>query len=67
MTRGQDSLVMELHGAGAAAAVLTVDVSRLPLVLAAADELAAHEAVLDQIMREAKSCVWRDGDLAEAA
>ncbi|TXG78008.1 MAG: DNA polymerase III subunit epsilon [Rhodocyclaceae bacterium] len=63
MTRGQESLVMDLdlpqaaEGAGDGAPV-----ERVPLrvLCANADELAAHEKLLDEITKEAKGrCVWR--------
>jgi DNA polymerase III subunit epsilon len=61
MTRGQDSLTIdELSEDGALASVGPVDVSQLLLVAAAPQELAAHEAVLDDIARESKAApVWR--------
>ncbi|HEX6320862.1 MAG TPA: DNA polymerase III subunit epsilon [Burkholderiales bacterium] len=63
MTRGQESLVMELEtatAAAAAAAGLIVDVSRLIVRRASAEELAAHEAYLDAMEKDAKKpSVWR--------
>jgi len=59
MTRGQDSLAMELDVAQAVADAEEVDVSRLVLLPASPDEIAAHEAVLDAIDKEAKGSVWR--------
>ena len=61
MTRGQESLMMELdaHKAGDDAAV-RVDASALQVLRASADELAAHEKYLDGLERDAKGGVlWR--------
>jgi DNA polymerase-3 subunit epsilon len=59
MTRGQDSLVIELaHGLAADAE--PIDCSLLFVLHASAEELAAHEAVLDAIERECRQLpVWR--------
>ena len=66
MTRGQESLVMELETAGAAAVVEAIDVSNLIVLQPSAEELAAHAGILDAIDREAKGgSVWRR--LARAA
>ncbi len=61
MTRGQESLVMELDTPAAAAiAAARVDVARLVVLRASAEEIAAHETVLDGIDREAKGgSIWR--------
>ena len=61
MTRGQESLVMELDTPAAAAiAAARVDVARLVVQRASAEESAAHEALLDGIDREAKGgSIWR--------
>jgi DNA polymerase-3 subunit epsilon len=63
MTRGQESLVMELETPGAAAAALAalnVDVSRLRVTRPSAEELAAHEAYLDRMEKDAKGpSLWR--------
>jgi len=65
MTRGQDSLVIELDSpAEAAAAAGRVDVSRLVVLSATPEELAAHEAYLDALDKEAAKAggsVWRRG------
>jgi len=61
MTRGQESLMMELdaHQAGEDAAV-RVDASALQVLRASADEVAAHEKYLDGLERDAKGGVlWR--------
>jgi DNA polymerase-3 subunit epsilon len=61
MTRGQDSLVIDL-AQGLAADAPPVDVSRLIVVTASDEEVAAHEALLDAIERESRRApVWRAG------
>ncbi len=59
MTRGQDSLVIDLaHGVAADAP--PIDASRLIVLPASAEELAAHESVLDSIQAECRQPpVWR--------
>jgi DNA polymerase-3 subunit epsilon len=63
MTRGQESLMMELEApaaAAAAAAALVVDVTRLVVLRASADELAAHEQYLKEMEKDAKGPpLWR--------
>jgi DNA polymerase-3 subunit epsilon len=63
MTRGQESLVMELETPAAAAAALAamqVDASNLIVLPAAPDELALHEQYLDAMEKEAKGpALWR--------
>lgn len=61
MTRGQDSLVIDLDATSAAAAAATpIDASGLLVVQASTEELAAHERVLDRIDKESKGkTVWR--------
>ncbi len=62
MTRGQESLVMELEAAPAAAALAArkVDVSSLLVVRASADEAALHEKYLDAMEKDAKKPpLWR--------
>ncbi len=61
MTRGQESLVMELEAPGAAAlAALNLDVSKLRVVRASAEEAAAHEAYLQRMEKDAKGpSLWR--------
>jgi DNA polymerase-3 subunit epsilon len=63
MTRGQESLMMELEApaaAAAAAAGLIMDVSRLIVQRASAEELASHEQYLDAMEKEAKGgALWR--------
>jgi DNA polymerase III subunit epsilon len=63
MTRGQESLMMELEtpaAAAAALAALQIDVSSLLVVTATPDEVARHEQVLDAIEKEAKGgSLWR--------
>ena len=63
MTRGQESLMMELEApaaAAAAAAGLILDVTKLIVQRASAEELAAHEQYLDAMEKEAKGAsLWR--------
>jgi len=61
MTRGQESLVMELEAPGAAAlAALNLDVSKLVVVRASAEEAAAHDAYLQRMEKDAKGpSLWR--------
>jgi DNA polymerase III subunit epsilon len=63
MTRGQESLMMELDApaAGAAAASgIILEVSKLIVQRASAEELAAHEQYLDAMEKEAKApSLWR--------
>jgi DNA polymerase-3 subunit epsilon len=66
MTRGQESLMMELESvadAAAAAAGLILDVSKLTVLRATPEELAAHELYLDLLEKEAKGpSVWRKAE-----
>ena len=63
MTRGQESLVMDLETpaqAAAGAAALVLDVSKLTVLRASPEELALHEKYLDALEKEAKGpSVWR--------
>jgi len=63
LTRGQESLVMELEAPGVAAvAAARVDASKLEVLRASAEESAAHEKVLDAIDKAAKDrggSLWR--------
>jgi DNA polymerase III subunit epsilon len=63
MTRGQETLVMELEtadAAAAAAALLVHDVASLIIVRAAPEEVALHERYLDALEQEAKApALWR--------
>ena len=63
MTRGQESLVMELETPAAAAAALAamqLDASNLIVLPAAPEELALHERYLDAMEKEAKGpALWR--------
>src|SRR5207248_24782 len=63
MTRGQESLVMELEtpaAAAAAAALMQVDLSNLILLPALPEEVALHEQYLDAMERERKGpSLWR--------
>ena len=60
MTRGQDTLVMDLGGMASFDEIAPIDVSALIVLRATPEEEAAHEAVLDVIEKEAaKPTVWR--------
>jgi DNA polymerase-3 subunit epsilon len=63
MTRGQESLVMELESPAAAAAALAamqVDASSLIVQAASPEELVLHERYLDAMEKEAKGpALWR--------
>ena len=66
MTRGQDSLTIDvLADESLLANFGPVDLSRLVFVAAGADEIAAHDALLNSIEKEAKTAaVWRRGAAA---
>jgi DNA polymerase III subunit epsilon len=63
MTRGQESLMMELEtpaAAAAAGAALILDVSKLIVQHASPEELTAHEQYLDAMEKDAKGpALWR--------
>jgi DNA polymerase III subunit epsilon len=60
MTRGQDSLVIDLDGGGGEVDTAPLDPSRLRVVAASEAEAAAHEALLDRLERECRvGAVWR--------
>jgi DNA polymerase-3 subunit epsilon len=63
MTRGQESLMMELETpaeAAAAAAALQLDVTNLIVLPALPEEVALHEAYLDAMEKDAKGpSLWR--------
>jgi DNA polymerase-3 subunit epsilon len=63
MTRGQESLVMELEAPAAVAAAaeaLRVDASSLIVVRALPEELALHEQYLDAMEKDARGpSLWR--------
>jgi len=61
MTRGQESLVMDLEApASSYASAIQIDVSVLTVVRATAEEILAHETMLDAIDRAAAGgSVWR--------
>jgi len=62
MTRGQESLMMALESAPAAAAAAAgrIDASRLLVARATAEEQAAHEAYLDRLDKDNKEAsLWR--------
>jgi DNA polymerase-3 subunit epsilon len=60
MTRGQESLVMDLDAPAAAAApILTASRGALRVLRASETELADHDRVLAEIVKESKGkCVW---------
>jgi DNA polymerase-3 subunit epsilon len=63
LTRGQESLVMELEAPGAAAVeAARIDAKKLVVVRASADEAAAHEKILDAVDKAARDkggSLWR--------
>lgn len=62
MTRGQESLVMDVEAPASAAALaaLKVDVSNLIVLPALPEELSLHEEYLDRLEKEAKvTSLWR--------
>jgi len=62
MTRGQETLVMDLAPARRGAGEVEVDLSTIQLVVlpATAEELAAHQQQLDAIDKAAKAgCLWK--------
>ena len=63
LTRGQDSLVMELDAPSeAAVAAARIDAKKLTVLLATKEELKAHEKILDAIDKAAKEkggSLWR--------
>jgi len=62
MTRGQDSLMMELDAPAQLAAAGKIDASRLVVLRATDEERRAHEAYLDGMEKEAGGkIVWRRG------
>ena len=63
LTRGQDSLIMDLdESPSPGGRAERLDVSGLTVVRATPDELAAHERILDAIEKEAgRPAVWRRG------
>lgn len=59
MTRGQDTLAMELGSAAQTDEHAPIDASGLVVLAASDEEIAAHEAILDAIERQGKPAVWR--------
>jgi DNA polymerase-3 subunit epsilon len=60
MTRGQDSLVMDLTPVSQAEDIAPVAPDRLIVITASAEEASAHEALLDSIEKETRApAVWR--------
>jgi DNA polymerase-3 subunit epsilon len=71
MTRGQDSLMMELDDVPAAATAAGAAIARAKLAVLAAseDELAAHASVLQDIEKESRGkCLWLklEGEASDA-
>ncbi len=65
MTRGQESLTMDLHvdAVGSAASGTAVSMAEIIVLGPSADELAEHEALLQGLDKEVKGvCVWRKLD-----
>jgi DNA polymerase-3 subunit epsilon len=63
MTRGQDSLVMELAATRVEFDIAHIDPSRLIVVAAAPQEVEEHEAVLASIEKETKTpAIWRSAE-----
>ena len=68
LTRGQDTLVMDLGGLATFADVGPIDVSKLIVLRATPEEDAAHEAVLAAIEQDsARPSVWRASYAAAGA
>ena len=60
MTRGQESLVMELETPETAAELLKIDFSNLIVLPALPEEVALHEEYLDKMEKDAKApALWR--------
>jgi DNA polymerase III subunit epsilon len=73
MTRGQESLVIDMLGetvatGDAAAPRMQIETLALPVIAATAEELAAHDAVLDGLDKAVKgTSVWRTPPAVEVA
>jgi DNA polymerase-3 subunit epsilon len=66
MTRGQDSLVMEVEPAPTAAAVVEASSAKLDLIVirAGGEELAAHEQMLADIDKASGgACLWKQNEI----
>lgn len=62
MTRGQDSLVIDLAPSGPGEEAGAIEADRVVVVPASAGEICAHEALLDSIAKECgRDPVWRLG------
>jgi DNA polymerase-3 subunit epsilon len=60
LTRGQESLVMDLAAPQeVAAAVASVDIRKLVVLRATEEEVAAHEKILDALDKASGASVWR--------
>jgi DNA polymerase-3 subunit epsilon len=65
MTRGQDSLTIDIAPGAALGEFGPIDAAQLIVLPASAEEVAAHEALLDAIESEAKGAsVWRSAALS---
>jgi DNA polymerase-3 subunit epsilon len=67
MTRGQDTLLMDLAPSGGVAADFEIDYAKIELLIVRASqvELSAHARQLDEIDKASKgACVWRQLELA---
>ncbi|WP_144640623.1 DNA polymerase III subunit epsilon [Bordetella genomosp. 13] len=72
MTRGQDALLIDAddgqQGAGGGMVLGTFDASVLQVIVASTEELAAHEAYLQDLDKAVKgACVWRQLEQPPAA
>ena len=68
MTRGQESLLMELEAATDVDFATNLHELHLIVLSATADELEAHTRQLEMIEKESKGkCLWRQLELAETA
>ena len=66
LTRGQESLAIDLETPRSAAAQGAGQRAPLPVILATAEELAAHALVLEHIAKESKGrCLWRQLELEQ--
>lgn len=71
MTRGQDALLIDVDDGpvtGGGMALQTFDGSKLPVVMASGEELAAHEEYLASLDKAADgACLWRNLDAPQEA
>lgn len=69
MTRGQESLLVELDASPQSAAEMAIDLQKLTLVVppASEQELESHHQLLERIKSESRgNCLWARGDPASA-